>query len=811
MKILHVYKDYYPPVKGGIESHINLLANGLKAKGVDVQVLVSNTKNKHQIEQINGITVSKVPQWGRFYSAPLTPTFHWHLKQFGKNADIIHFHHPNPTAELSYFLTKLNKKIIVTYHSDIIRQDKLGKLYSPFRKMFLEKTDKIIATSPNYIQSSKVLKGFEHKCTVIPLGTDIERFLSDTDSTQIEKIKRENGPTPLILFVGCFRYYKGLHLLISAMKDVQARLLLIGAGPEELRLRRLVEKNNLSGKILFLGELPDQAVNAYYKACDIFVLPSHLRSEAFGLVQLEAMCCKKPVISTELGTGTSFVNINGKTGMTVRPNDVIALSKAINYLIDHPEKRIQYGKCGYQRVNQFFTAEKMVESTLELYKNLLSQKKNITLNETFRKNNGSFKDQRIRVLRVISRLNIGGPSIHVKNLTEGLNKKKYETKVIAGSISPNEGDMSYLIPSWKCQINTIPELQRELHPKKDLVALLKLLMIINRFNPDIVHSHLSKAGTISRIAVFLCNVFRSKKIKVVHTFHGHVLDAYFGNLKSIIFKNIEKTLATLTDKIIAISYTQKWELSKKYKITDPSKISLINLGFDLIPFVHAGKLKGKLRQKFSVANDTLLIGIVGRLAKVKNHKMFLDAAALFLNKHQEAKVKFILIGDGELRPTLESYCLKIGLKDQVIFYGWEKNIPMIYADLDILALTSLNEGTPVSIIEAMAASVPVITTGVGGIKDLLGQIEADQPDAAFKICERGILCPKNDSTVFSNALKFMIDSNYLLDERRFAVARNFVLENYSVDRLINNVDDLYEGLINENCSYFPTNTVPQTQ
>ena len=358
MKILHVYKDYYPPVKGGIESHINLLANGLKAKGVDVQVLVSNTKNKHQIEQINGITVTKAPQWGRFFSAPLTPTFHWHLKQFGKNADIIHFHHPNPTAELSYFFTNLNKKIIVTYHSDIIRQDKLGKLYSPFRKMFLEKTDRIIATSPNYIQSSKVLKHFKHKCTVIPLGTDIERFLSDTDSTQIEKIKRENGPTPLILFVGCFRYYKGLHLLISAMKDVQAKLLLIGAGPEGLRLRRLVERNNLSGKILFLGELPDQAVNAYYKACDIFVLPSHLRSEAFGLVQLEAMCCKKPVISTELGTGTSFVNINGKTGITVRPNDVIAISNAINYLIDHPEKRIQYGKCGYKRVRQHFYIRK---------------------------------------------------------------------------------------------------------------------------------------------------------------------------------------------------------------------------------------------------------------------------------------------------------------------------------------------------------------------------------------------------------------------------------------------------------------------
>jgi glycosyltransferase involved in cell wall biosynthesis len=177
LNILHVYKDYYPPVKGGIECHINLLANGLRAKGVDVQVLVSNKNNKLQIDQINGITVTKAPQWGRFYSAPLTPTFHCYLKRFGKTADIIHFHHPNPTAELCYFLTNFNnKKIIVTYHSDIIRQDKLGKLYSPFRKMLLEKSDRIIATSPNYIQSSKVLKDFKHKCTVIPLGTDIQKI-----------------------------------------------------------------------------------------------------------------------------------------------------------------------------------------------------------------------------------------------------------------------------------------------------------------------------------------------------------------------------------------------------------------------------------------------------------------------------------------------------------------------------------------------------------------------------------------------------------------------------------------------------------
>lgn len=373
MIILHVYKDYFPPVRGGIEYHINTLANGLKERGVDVRILVSNTTHKFQVAGHNDIEVAKAPQWGRFYSAPLTPSFLWYLRRFGKTADIIHFHHPNPTAEISYLLAGLNKKTVVTYHSDIIRQDKLGKLYSPFRKRFLAAADRIIATSPNYIQTSTVLRKFKHKCTVIPLGINIDRFLSKGSFGEIEKIKRRYENQPIILFVGRFRYYKGLHLLISAMKAVPAKLLLIGTGPEETKLKNIVARNELEAKIYFLGELPDDVVNQYYNACDIFVLPSHLRSEAFGIVQIEAMCCGKPVICTELGTGTSFANINQKTGITVPPNDVDALSAAINHLLNNPQKKHELGACGANRVKRLFTAEKMVEQTLNVYRDLIKK------------------------------------------------------------------------------------------------------------------------------------------------------------------------------------------------------------------------------------------------------------------------------------------------------------------------------------------------------------------------------------------------------------------------------------------------------
>ena len=673
---------------------------------------------------------------------------------------------------------------------------KLGILYSPFRELFLQRANRIIATSPNYIQSSAVLSKFKEKCTVIPLGIDTSRFCATDDVQRVECIKKEHAGSPTVLFVGCFRYYKGLHLLISAMKKIDAKLLLIGNGPEYDRLYKLVGKNQLSDKISFLGELSDSEVNAYYKACDIFVLPSHLRSEAFGLVQLEAMSCGKPVISTELGTGTSFVNVNHQTGLTVEANNVDALSKAINHLIHHPETRLKMGQLGYERVNRFFRSDKMVEAILGLYNDVL--KENSTTPPIISKEIGKIDHTRrkIKVLRMVSRLNIGGPSIHVKNLTEALDQKKYITKLVTGTISPDEGDMSY-ITQFKGGVRVaVPELQREINIVKDIVALLKVTKLIFQFKPDIIHSHTSKAGTISRLAARICNVHRTKKIIIVHTFHGNVLYGYFNRIKSLIILVIEWFLATFTDRIIAISKSQKWELSKIYRICNPNKIDTIKLGFDLTPFIHCANQKGRFRENLEIPADTLLIGIVGRMAPIKNHKMFLDAAKQIVEKSAKRNVKFILVGDGELRNFLEKYTHDIGLDDYIVFHGWEKDISKVYADLDILALTSLNEGTPVSIIEAMAAQVPVITTGVGGIKDLLGNFETQQPNPMeFKICQRGILCPKDDPYAFFTALSYMITSGYLSDTDRFLEAQDYVVKNYSVDRLVSDIEKLYDRLL----------------
>ena len=344
MKVLQIYKDFYPPVVGGIEGHINILANGLRRNGIDVRVLVSNTNSKMEISTYNGIEICKVPEWGRIASAPINPDLPLIMKKLSSDVDLLHFHLPNPTSVLSFLMSGIKKPVIATYHSDIVRQEKLYYLYKPFEKAFFRRLNKIIATSPKYLETSKVLSGFKQKSTIIPLGISTERF-NCCDSNVVDCVKAKFNP-PLILFIGKFRYYKGLHILIDAMQYVNATLLIIGDGDKKLQKKYLCNAN--IEKIKFLGELSDQELDVYLNACDILVLPSVLRSEAFGIVLLEAMACGKAVISTELGTGTSYVNLNGETGHVISPNSSYEMSKAINILLQNDNLREKF-RCKWEK------------------------------------------------------------------------------------------------------------------------------------------------------------------------------------------------------------------------------------------------------------------------------------------------------------------------------------------------------------------------------------------------------------------------------------------------------------------------------
>jgi len=378
----------------------------------------------------------------------------------------------------------------------------------------------------------------------------------------------------------------------------------------------------------------------------------------------------------------------------------------------------------------------------------------------------------IKIVRIIARLNIGGPAINVVLLSEGLKDDGFETTLITGRVEESEGDMSYFALEKGINPVIVNELARSISPIKDIKALCKIYRIIRKEQPDIVHTHTAKAGVVGRMAAILAGV----PVKV-HTFHGHVFEGYFSSLATKVFIAIERFLGRFTDKVVAVSNSVENDVSMRYNIVSKDKVAVIQLGFELEKFFEADKNKGRLRQELGLGSDVLLIGIVGRLVPVKNHKMFLDVV-------KKVPAKFIIVGDGELRQELENYAAELGIRDKVVFLGWRRDLENIYVDLDVVCLTSLNEGTPVSLIEAMASARPVLATDVGGVRDIV------------KNNENGLLVQSNDVDGFNKALLSMLeDREKRLEMGRYG--REFVNENFRKERLIKDTENLYKSLLKE--------------
>ncbi len=404
-------------------------------------------------------------------------------------------------------------------------------------------------------------------------------------------------------------------------------------------------------------------------------------------------------------------------------------------------------------------------------------------------------EKRIRILRIISRLNVGGPAIHVYLLSKGLDSRHFESILVTGRISPQEGDMSYLFRPGDPQPVIIPELQREISIGSDTKTFFRILKMLYEHQPDIVDTHTAKAGFAARFSAGIYNLLsRQHQVSIIHTFHGHVFEGYFSPVTTRLFINIERLLGRISDAIIVISETQKQELAEKYRIASSDKIRIIPLGFDLSPFLSASGLRGKFRQDLHIGSSVILIGIIGRLVPIKNHKMFFQAAKLFRKNHPDIAVKYIVIGNGELREELEEICRELGLEQDTVFCGWIREVPYVYADLDILALTSLNEGTPVSIIESMAAGIPVIATDAGGVRDLLGMHRSLSDKESFAICERGILCRKNDAHGFAKGLGYLVHEDPKISGKRIENARQYVREHFDRERLFRETEALYMEL-----------------
>lgn len=401
----------------------------------------------------------------------------------------------------------------------------------------------------------------------------------------------------------------------------------------------------------------------------------------------------------------------------------------------------------------------------------------------------------MKIVRIIARLNVGGPARHVVWLTKELNNADFQSVLIAGTVPEGEEDMGWFADENGVKPIFIEEMSRELSPK-DIVSLWKVYREIKKAKPDIIHTHTAKAGTIGRIAGFFYRLFSHKKVKIVHTFHGHIFHSYYGNLKTKIFLFIEKTLARFaTDRIITISQQQFEEIHEEFGIGKTMQFEIIPLGIDLDKFAAHTTKRDILRDEIGAKPDEILVGFVGRLTEVKNIPLLLKVAEMYKNKRDKdsPKLKFLIIGDGNLREELKAESEKLNLTETVSFLGNRNDADVFYAGLDIVALTSLNEGTPLSLIEAMANGKAVISTSVGGVIDLLGEIETEEK--GYKICRRGVRTKSNDIEGFFQGLVYLAHEKELRASMS-AKGENFVRENYAKERLFTDIRRLYEKLQN---------------
>lgn len=382
----------------------------------------------------------------------------------------------------------------------------------------------------------------------------------------------------------------------------------------------------------------------------------------------------------------------------------------------------------------------------------------------------------IKIIRVIARLNIGGPAVHTILVTKAFHGSRYTNILVAGVEGKEEGSMDFLAEQHSVKPLILKGLGREISILDDLKTLWRLYRLFRKERPDIVETHTAKAGAVGRLAAWLAGV----PIRI-HFFHGHVLYGYFGRFLTWVFKMIERANALITHRIVACSEKVRQDLIH-FRVASPNKIVTIPYGFELDQFVQAADHPGSVRAEFGVASSVKVVGIVARLVPIKGHEIFLEAARRLVEKMPGTDMEFWIVGDGELRESIKSKVAELGLTEKVRFLAWRKDMEAVYADLDALALTSFNEGLPLVIIEAMAAGRPVVATNVGGVAEMVLSGET------------GFVVSVGDSEAVADALaQILSDPNR--SREMGTLAMKISCERYGMQRLVKDLESLYESLL----------------
>lgn len=411
----------------------------------------------------------------------------------------------------------------------------------------------------------------------------------------------------------------------------------------------------------------------------------------------------------------------------------------------------------------------------------------------------------LRILRIIARLNVGGPARHVILLTEKFRERGWTSELIVGEVDASEGSMEDFATARGIVPLKFEKLGREISFLNDLPIIWKLFRFMVSFGPDIVHTHTAKAGAVGRIAALLYHrlhwrgLWAPRPVHVYHTFHGHVLSGYFSPLKSRIFRLLERGLAYFSTNLITLSESLRDELAG-FGVTRSEKMTVVSLGIELDAFLKTKEFvpgEDAIKKTLSLPGDVPLVGIVGRLVPIKDHICFFESAARLIKAEAGQRAglaHFLIVGDGELRPDLEQKARALGIHERCHFLGWRSDLPEIYESLDLIALTSRNEGTPLCVIEGMAASRAIVATQVGGVGDLTG-IPQDgnysglPAKGEFHLGAVGALARPEDVEGFASAMGFLLNN----PEKLTAMGRagRERVHRYSIDRLVNNLESLY--------------------
>jgi rhamnosyl/mannosyltransferase len=370
IRVLHIGK-FYPPAPGGMEKVVQLLCESERARGLDSGVLVANTVPRTVRETCHGVPVTRVAAFGAIGSVGICPAFPLAMARARRDVSVIH--EPNPVALVSDWLTRQRGPLVVWFHSEVLRPAwKYRLLYRPFLRRVLARAARIVVSSPRLAEHAAELQPFRGKCVVVPFGIDRGRLQATPAVAARAGALRAAEPGPRILFVGRLVPYKGVDVLLRAMPHVGATAWVVGDGPLRAALEAEAARLQVAGRVQFLGPLPDAEVVARLHACDLFVLPSVTHAETFGMVQIEAMACGKPVVSTNVRSGVPWVNRDGETGLVVEPGDAGALATALNRLVADASLRARMGEAGRLRVEREFTLEAMAAGTAAIYRDVLS-------------------------------------------------------------------------------------------------------------------------------------------------------------------------------------------------------------------------------------------------------------------------------------------------------------------------------------------------------------------------------------------------------------------------------------------------------